>query len=405
MRDTLFHIPPEFLGIPVFGPFSWAILLWAIVSIGLLALLIRQNGFNAETKSYLPLLGILGSALAFLFPILEETIEMENHGIPIRSYGMMMLVGVVCGVGLAADRARRMRLDPEIVLSLAFWMFCLGILGARLFFVIQKREQFFADPVSALRVWEGGLVVYGSLVGALLGACIFYYKNKLPALAITDLIAPCMVLGLAFGRIGCLLNGCCFGGACEQPWAISFPANSPPNAPSPPYSHQLHAGWLHGVRCNLENVVTHVYPGSIADENEVKVGDRVISSDGRTLRVEKKSGEELDIPLTTFPAWSRPIHPTQIYSAINATVLFLFLMAYYPYRRRDGEVIAITFALYAITRFLLEMIRNDEAGIFGTWFTISQWVSIGMLGITIALVIVISRKPPGSVFPVQSPAR
>ena len=153
-------------------------------------------------------------------------------GLPIRSYGVMVLLGVLSGVWLATHRARRMGVDPDKILSLATRMFFFGFLGARLFYVIEFWDDQFAHNnlrqtlIAIINFTEGGLVVYGSLIGALLAAWLYLRRQKLPILAISDLIAPSLLLGLAFGRIGCLLNGCCFGSICDTPLAITFPRTS-----------------------------------------------------------------------------------------------------------------------------------------------------------------------------------
>ena len=106
-----------------------------------------------------------------------------------------------------------MGLLPDAIFNLAFYMFVGGILGARLFFIIQYWEQIHVPGslqqtvANMVNFVEGGLVVYGSLIGALVAGMWFLYKARLPALAIADLIAPSLVLGLAIGRIGCLMNG------------------------------------------------------------------------------------------------------------------------------------------------------------------------------------------------------
>ena len=94
-----------------------------------------------------------------------------------------------------------------------------------------------------------------------------------------------------------------------------------------------------------------------------------------------------------LPAESLPTRPVQIYSAINAAVLCLLLIAWHPYRRRDGELILVLLTLYPITRFLLELIRTDEPGRFGTALTISQWVSLGIVSIAVVLWVTLWRRP------------
>ena len=184
---------------------------------------------------------MLGAAIAFLLPLLCEL-----RGLPIRGYGMMMLLAVLSGMGLAAYRARRVGVDPEMIFALAFWIILPGILGARAVYVC---EYWFRDFWPRMRhkdltlarglarsgallfaivnIAAGGLVVYGAFFGAMLGLGLFWWRHRVPLLATADLIAPSMLLGLALGRVGCLLNGCCYGGPCDLPWGVTFPWNSP----------------------------------------------------------------------------------------------------------------------------------------------------------------------------------
>jgi phosphatidylglycerol:prolipoprotein diacylglycerol transferase len=101
---------------------------------------------------------------------------------------------------------------------------------------------------------------------------------------------------------------------------------------------------------------------------------------------------------------SEPVHPTQIYSAINGLVLCLFLLAYAPFRQRDGEIWAMFLTLYPITRFLLEIIRIDEPGVFGTGLSISQVVSLILLICAVAFWAQVWMKPPGTAFPKYQPS-
>jgi phosphatidylglycerol:prolipoprotein diacylglycerol transferase len=99
------------------------------------------------------------------------------------------------------------------------------------------------------------------------------------------------------------------------------------------------------------------------------------------------------IPVSELPDRSRKTHPTQIYSAINAALLFAFLWFYYPWRRSDGEVFALMLVLYSVGRFLLEIVRRDEAGQFGTVLTISQWISVIVLTIGLGLLLWVRLRP------------
>jgi phosphatidylglycerol:prolipoprotein diacylglycerol transferase len=254
MRQTLFYIPYELRGVPVFG-FGWLLAAWILLGAGILLWLVRR-GEAAEARQLIPFLLIVALAISFLLPMMV----MEPLGLPIRGYGVMLLLAIVCGVSLAAYRGRQIGIDPDRIYTLALWMLVAGIVGARLFYVIQYWPSISTAGAvgtlrAILRVDEGGLVVYGSLVGAVLAFWAFVVHRRLPAWQLADAIAPSLVLGLAIGRIGCLLNGCCFGGTCENgPFCITFPQYSAPEVHtlSPVYhrqlSEQLTREYVHGIR-------------------------------------------------------------------------------------------------------------------------------------------------------------
>ena len=131
MLQTLFHIPAEIAGYPVFG-FGLLLAVWAVASVAMLAWLAWRQGFNADTWGYVPILLLLGAMICWVLPAL-----CEPRGLPIRGYGVMMLLAVVAGTLLAAWRAKRVGVDPDLIFSLAFWMIVPGIIGARAFYVIE----------------------------------------------------------------------------------------------------------------------------------------------------------------------------------------------------------------------------------------------------------------------------
>lgn len=426
MRQTLFAIPSEIAGLPMFG-IGILLAVWVLFSAGLFLWLMKRYGMTAETRGYLPLLGLVAAGIIFLLPNL---VVADEGGLPIRGYGVMMMLGIVSGVGLAAHRAPKYGLDPDKVFSLTFWMFVGGIIGARVWHTIQYRKEYegFGD---LLNVHEGGLVVYGALVAAIIIVPVFVWRNKLPGLALADLLAPSMVLGLAFGRIGCLLTGCCFGGSCDLPWAVTFPQLSAPSKISPPYQRQLESGLAYGIQIGQTAdgtpAVLRIADGSTAKEYGIKHGNKIeklgnfenptaeqVQSAIALAMYPRLTDEQFGPPLPLSimiegreeahllqyapPPRSLPVHPTQIYSAINATLLFCLLIAYVPFRRRDGEVFAILLSIYPVARFLLEMIRTDEYGQFNTGLTISQLTSLGMLAGVAVLWWVIRRQPTGQLW-------
>jgi phosphatidylglycerol:prolipoprotein diacylglycerol transferase len=320
VRQTLFTIPHEAYGLPVFG-LGWVLIVWALFGLGFMAWLIRKQGWNAETRSFLGFVLAVAAVIAFGLPIIERAqVGPENQGLPIRGYGVMLLLAVGSGVGLAAWRAQRMGVDPEIIYSLAFWMFVFGILGARLFYVIEYRDQFLRSTlqetlVAVLNVTQGGLVVYGSVIGGVAAGMVYLWRRGVPILPTADLIAPSMVLGLAIGRVGCFLNGCCFGGVCDLPWAMQFPEQSPP------YFRQHQLGQLHGFRIGQDASgrpqVDFVAADSPAAQAGLRASDRITAIQlspedalqaaatvpefaGQEVTLQLASGEERRI---TVPAW------------------------------------------------------------------------------------------------------
>ena len=221
---------------------------------------------------------------------------------------------------LAARRSRQERLDPEVIHELAVCMLLGGIVGSRLFYVVEYWGETIHSIGQACRVWEGGIVYYGGFLGGL--AALFLYRliRPFPLLPTLDALAPSIALGTALGRVGCFLNGCCYGDSCDISWlSVQFPAGTPP--------------WL-------------------AEQSR-----GVIPSDA--LR-------------------SLPLHPTQLYSAFDGLLLWALLAAYYPLRRNDGRVMALYLIAYPITRFLIELLRDDEVAL-ASGFTIAQTVSLFVL--------------------------
>ena len=126
----------------------------------------------------------------------------------------------------------------------------------------------------------GGLVVYGAFFGGVLGLLWFWRKHRIPLLATADLIAPSLALGVAIGRIGCLLNGCCFGGECELPWKSRFPGT----APSTPTRSEAGEASVAGLKLAEGTggfvIVREVEPGSPADRAGLKPGDEIREING-----------------------------------------------------------------------------------------------------------------------------
>ena len=378
------------------------LLAWGLFAAGWFGWL-AWNRSQREAVGAIPFLAAVAAAIYFLFPLLE----VPQVGLPIRGYGAMLLLAVLLGVSTAAHRAQQVGNEPDRIYSLAFWMFVSGIAGARLFYVIQNWSSFpqgnpLATLIEVLKFMEGGLVVYGSLIGAVLAFVVFARRYQLSLWELADLVAPSLVLGLAVGRIGCLLNGCCYGGICDEGSPrITFPQQAVAADPqfSPPYHHQLAFGQIHGLRLAASEadrgwVIAEVVPGSAAARAGVVAGMHVRAVNGiedrnetkqllgaatRQLRLTTSTGETVEVPLQVLPPRSLPVHPAQIYATINAFLIFLVAWFFFPFRRRQGEVFGLVLTVYPVTRILLEWVRVDEGGWYGTTLTISQLISLLIL--------------------------
>lgn len=143
-------------------------------------------------------------------------------------FGIMIALAFLAGMWTAVRRAPLVQIPGELIADLVVpWLLLGGVLGARLLYIATYWRESFADQpwTEVFMIQRGGLVFYGGLVGPSLAAVLFARWKKIPLWKLADVLTPSIALGSMFGRIGCLMNGCCFGRACELPWAIRFPAD------------------------------------------------------------------------------------------------------------------------------------------------------------------------------------
>ena len=143
----------------------------------------------------------------------------------INWYGVLVALAFLIGLWTASRRSLRAGVAPEKIADLGPWLIVGAIVGSRALYVISYWREDFADKP----LWEifmirhGGLVFYGGLIGAALACVLFVRLKKLALWKIADITAPSIALGFAIGRLGCLMNGCCYGRHSDLPWAIHFP--------------------------------------------------------------------------------------------------------------------------------------------------------------------------------------
>jgi phosphatidylglycerol:prolipoprotein diacylglycerol transferase len=160
-----------------------------------------------------------------MYPILFELNLPWIGAFPVRSFGVMVVLGVMVGMWWLASALRRLGVtERDAAADLAVACVLTGIFGARLLYVvIHPPPEGQSAFLWLFRIWEGGLVSYGGFFGGALGGIWFARKHKLPVRRLGDAILPALFLGQVFGRIGCFLVGDDYGKPWDGPWAVAFP--------------------------------------------------------------------------------------------------------------------------------------------------------------------------------------
>ncbi len=176
----------------------------------------------------------------------------EIGSFPVRAYGIMVLAGFLLALAYAVSQARKDlakgdacapgAIRPEHVFDMSVMGLFLGIVGARALYVLLNLREFLRQPLEAFKVWTGGVSIHGAIIAAILWLAFYSRRQRIAFFRFADLCAPAFALGYAVGRIGCFLNGCCYGHACDLPWAVRFYRDGDYGSLTPP-SHptQLYA--------------------------------------------------------------------------------------------------------------------------------------------------------------------
>lgn len=160
-------------------------------------------------------------------------------GLTIPMYGVMSALGMLAAFVLLGFTRKHTRFSEDQALSAVPWAIIMGFVGAKVLFWIVEIDQVIADPSYLLHTLREGFVFYGALIGGLGGVAIYSLNKKLPFFSLTDYFIPGLVLGHAFGRIGCFFAGCCYGMECETPISIVFPTGGAAPAGIPLLPTQL----------------------------------------------------------------------------------------------------------------------------------------------------------------------
>ena len=159
-------------------------------------------GFKFETKPFW-----ITMASAFIVLLLLAALTL--FGVNISWYGVCFGLGFLVALALSGQLCKERDINPDFPYTLIWWVFPFAIFGARLYFLIFDGS--FDSFWDLFRIWEGGLAVYGGIIGGFIGLSICCIINKVNIARMTDVVAPLLVLGQAFGRIGCIFGHCCYG--------------------------------------------------------------------------------------------------------------------------------------------------------------------------------------------------
>jgi phosphatidylglycerol:prolipoprotein diacylglycerol transferase len=266
-----------------------------------------------------------------MHPILIEIpLPLGLQPLTIHSYGFMMMLAFLAGLYLALNRAKRAGIDKQVILDLTLYSIVCGIVGARIAFLLIDYEQDAASDhplLDLVAIWKGGLTFQGGLLLAL-GVCVWYLKTqKLPAGKIADIFAPSVALGVGIARVGCYLNGCCWGKICEAgfPLGVNFPPRSGP--------------YLQHLRMYLQGELAPILHSR--------------HHDGLLEMLKDPQLEKAAIEMV-------PVHPTQLYTTVAMLGLFLLIAGLEKLPRLfDGMLMLIFLLAYSVFRFFIEFWRED----------------------------------------------
>lgn len=422
-----------------------------------------------------------------LFTIPFINIAVSGYG------GMLFLAFILCTLW-AMRRGKPVGLPSKNTQDMVILLFLAGLCGARLLYMYQYSDQFpdkrpIALILAFFQIWKGGIIFYGSALGGVIGYGLFYWyvvrRLNVSGWKLADAMAPILALGLAIGRFGCYLNGCCWGQvAVEEVAPVPLGGAHFPLLPAPAREQLVHEFGLQsstgftltprdrfGAFADPRSVVAAVERGSPADRAGLKPGDRILQVNGQPNAIEvdvlgdphqtarvldelrkqpgakdsstpdravafdnpadfaratklidrpeigvsliptdslsrrvrdwprsdkelqltvQRGGQDVDLP--AFIPRTIGVYPTQLYEIISALLLIPLLLAYYPYRHHDGELMVVCMIGYAIHRFINESIRIEP--IFGFALTISQWGSVIIFAAAVGIEIYLWRVMP-----------
>ena len=327
-----------------------------------------------------------------MFPKLLE-VPVINLTVP--TYGPMMVIGFLMAVLLMRKLARKVGENPEYVTNVALYALITGVIGARVFYVIHYYDQFRGNFASVFYVWRGGLEFLGGVILAIVIIVVYMIRFRLPARRYMDILTIGLMLGLGFGRIGCFLNGCCFGKPADIPWAVRFPYGSPS------YESQVRPDFDRNRFAPHWDLPAEYFGHFDSDTGKWVLSDQALKFQ-ELLKPRDLLTEEQKQEVTKGKYCALKVHPTQLYSSANAFLICLILCLFW--RRfgilKSGATFSLMLILYGTSRFFLEFLRDDNPFEQLWWIvykngSVSQ--NIGIYIVIIGLVSIIffmNMRPP-----------
>lgn len=140
----------------------------------------------------------------------------------VKSFGTLLALSFVIGIWLSVRRGRRRGFAPDLVLDFCLTVMISSVIGVRLFYIFTHLADY--DPwYEAFFIWKGGLKLYGGIILSILAVWFFCRRRRVDFLPLADVLAPQVALGIGITRLGCFLNGCCYGKPTDGPLGVSFP--------------------------------------------------------------------------------------------------------------------------------------------------------------------------------------
>jgi phosphatidylglycerol---prolipoprotein diacylglyceryl transferase len=152
-----------------------------------------------------------------MYPVLFQVGSFKLH-----AWGLLLLIGFLASVWRGTKAAPRYGFDPTTVWDCSLMGLFGGVLGGRIAFILQELPYYSQHPIEIFKIWTGGMTSYGGIIGGLAVGIWAAKKRGFHVGDAADLAAVSMPVGYFFGRLGCFLNGCCYGTHCEAPWGTTF---------------------------------------------------------------------------------------------------------------------------------------------------------------------------------------